>query len=82
MAEAIWLGGMLDTAIGGPHLKKAAEEAWRGAISACVTTWRLSEPHGGQEWLTVPAEAQPGVLTPEEVLKPTVGTNGCSGRSL
>ena len=48
-------------------------------ISPCFSTWRLSEPRGGQEWLTVPAELQQGVLTPEEVLRRQLAQMGSAG---
>ena len=34
---------------------------------------------GGQEWLTVPAELQQGVLTPEEVLRRQLAQMGSAG---
>eukprot|EP00435_Cladocopium_sp_Y103_P012273 s3261_g3.t1 len=61
------------------HILQAAEAVWKGAISACVTTWRLAEPQGGSDWLTVPAEVQQGVLTPEEVLRRQLTQMGAAG---
>lgn len=61
------------------HILKAAEDSWKGAISACGQPCRISEPNQGNEWLTVPVEIQGGVLTPEEVLRRQLNQMGAAG---
>eukprot|EP00435_Cladocopium_sp_Y103_P053936 s805_g17.t1 len=70
---AAWPNGLAD------HILAAAERTWKGAISACVTTWRLAEPQNGSEWLTVPVEPEGGVLTLEEVLRRQLNQMGAAG---